>query len=79
MERFAGDGVDLGLLMEEELIRAIQLEMLEAFVMGRERERIREVMRFRRDKLMGTRPGALMTDAWVSGAEGVEVEPVMGY
>lgn len=79
MERFAGDEVDLGFLLEEELIRAAQLEMLEAFVMGRERERIREVMRFRRDKLMGIPPGALMADAWLSGAEGVEVWPVGGY
>jgi hypothetical protein len=76
--RFAGDDVSLGLLMEEELIRAMQLEMLQAFAMGQERERMREVMRFRRDKLMGMPPGALMEDAWASGAEGIELYP-MGY
>jgi hypothetical protein len=76
--RFAGDDVALGSLMEEELIRAAQLEMLEAFVRGRERERLREIMRFRRDKAMGMPPGALMGEAWTSGAEGVEV-PAPGY
>jgi hypothetical protein len=73
--RFAGDDVALGSLMEEELIRAAQLEMLQAFVRGRERERLREIMRFRRDKIMGMPPGALMGEAWTSGAEGVEVPP----
>jgi hypothetical protein len=74
--RFAGDDVSLGLLMEEELIRAAQLEMLEVFMLGRERERMREIMRFRRDKLMGMPPGALIEDAWASGAEGVELYPM---
>jgi hypothetical protein len=74
--RFAGDDVSLGLLMEEELIRAMQLEMLQAFMFNVERERMREIMRFRRDKMMGMPPGALMEDAWISGAEGVELSPM---
>jgi hypothetical protein len=74
--RFAGDDVSLGLLMEEELIRAMQLEMLQAFMFNVERERMREIMRLRRDKMMGMPPGALMEDAWISGAEGVELSPM---
>jgi hypothetical protein len=76
--RFAGDEVSLGLLMEEELIRAAQLELIAMFTLRQEQERMREIMRLRSDKLMGTSPAGLMRGAWVSGAEGVEVYPV-GY
>jgi hypothetical protein len=70
--RFAGDEADLAALMEEELIRDAQLEMLAAFVINRERERMREIMRLRSDKLTGMSPAQLMGGGWVSGAEGVE-------
>jgi hypothetical protein len=63
--RFAGDEADLAALMEEELIREAQLEMLAAFVLNRERERMREIMRLRTDKLIGGSPAQLMEDAWL--------------
>jgi hypothetical protein len=70
--RFAGDEASLGELMEEELIRAIQLELMAEFMMRQEQERMREVMRLRTDKLTGTSPLLLMEHGWVSGAEGME-------
>lgn len=74
--RFAGDEVSLGLLVEEELIRAAQLEMIALFTLQQERERMREIMRLRSDKLAGTSTAGLMRGAWVSGAEGVEMNPM---
>jgi hypothetical protein len=73
--RFAGDEVSLGLLMEEELIRAAQLEMIALFTLQQEQERMREIMQLRSNGLTGTSPAGLMRGAWVSGAEGVEVYP----
>lgn len=73
--RFAGDEVSLGLLMEEELIRAAQLEMIAMLTLQQEQERMREIMRLRSDKLTGTSAAGVMRGAWVSGAEGVEVYP----
>jgi hypothetical protein len=39
--RFAGDEVSLGLLMEEELIRAAQLEMMRLLTLQQERDLMR--------------------------------------
>jgi len=69
--RFAGDEADLAALMEQGLIRGAQLEMLQGMAFARERERMREVMRLRSDKLAGSSPAQLIGE-WVSGAEGVE-------
>jgi hypothetical protein len=71
--RFAGDEVSLGLLMEEELIRAAQLEMMRLLTLQQEQERMREIMQLRSNGL--TSPAGLIRGAWVSGAEGVEVYP----
>jgi hypothetical protein len=69
--RFAGDEADLAALMEEELIRQVMLgQTIETW--ARERERMREIMRLRTDKLIGGSPAGLMQGAWVSGAEGWE-------
>ena len=66
--RFAGDEVDLAALVEEELIRQLELEMMAAFIMGREQERMREIMRFRADKLTGRSPAQLFADGWAEEA-----------
>jgi hypothetical protein len=68
--RFAGDEADLAALVEAELIRALQLEMLQEFILGKERERMREVMRLRTDKLAGGSPARLMEAGWLGDAEG---------
>lgn len=70
--RFAGDEADLAALVEAELIRALQLEMLQAFIFDRERERMREAMRLRADKLMGDSPMQLMNGGRSDGLTGVD-------
>lgn len=77
--RFAGDEADLAALIEEELIRELQLELLADFIMGRERERMREVMRLRADKLMGLSADQLMAEAWAGGAPDVVMPVEAGY
>lgn len=50
--RFAGNEADLGSLMEQRELRQAGLLLLE-----RERERMKELMRLRLDKMLGRPPG----------------------
>lgn len=65
-QRFAGS-VDVASIAEESFLRDLFLEEILSLSMGKEVERMREIMRFRGDKLMGRRPGQLFTDAWLEG------------
>lgn len=62
MERYAGDTVDLGFLLELGASIEVELEMMQ-----REREKLRELARLRSDKLMSMpNPADLMADGWLA-------------
>lgn len=68
MDRFAGQEVDVASIAEAGLLRDLYLEAILSLSMGKEVERMREIMRFRTDKLTGASPSQLFTDAWLEGA-----------
>lgn len=60
MERFAGDGADLGALLE--LSASIEDELKKLWM---EQERMRELARLRADRLLSPSPAELMLDSWL--------------